>query len=260
MTVAHLAAKDEQHRVASLTLAVNALDMGQAGAGAAFLDDLSGNSAMADSKRRGYLPGASLAETFAWMRPNDMVWGYWVNNYLLGQKPPPFDILFWNGDQTNMPAALHRDFVEQGLENSLIDPGALEVLGTPLDLGKITVDTYVIAGIGDHLIPWQSAYRTTQLLGSEHARFVLSTSGHIAAMVNPPGNEKANFKAAEENPKRPKQWLEASETVEGSWWPDWTDWLGERSGDERPAPDALGSKRHPAQEDAPGTYVLAAAV
>src|SRR4051794_24093047 len=253
--VGHLAATDRQDRIATLTLGVNAIDMAGAGAGAAFLDDISGTTAMAESRRRGYLRGESLAEVFAWMRPNDMIWGYWVNNYLLGQKPPPFDILFWNGDQTNMPAALHRDFVEQGLENSLVKPEGMTVLGTPVDLGKITVPVYLVAGIADHLVPWQSAYKTTQLMASKDVRFVLSTSGHIAAMVNPPGNPKANFRANAEHPKRPKAWLEQSETVEGSWWPDWTAWLTERSGEERDAPAAFGSERHAPLEDAPGSSV-----
>src|SRR3954453_4151270 len=120
-----------------------------------------------------------------------------------------------------MPAALHRDFVGQGLENSLVKPEGMTVLGTPVDLGKITVPVYLVAGIADPLVPWQSAYKTTQLVGSQDVRFVLSTSGHIAAMVNPPGNPKANFKASAEHPKRPTAWLEQSGTVEGSWVAAW---------------------------------------
>src|SRR3954453_23582278 len=126
-----------------------------------------------------------------------------------------------------MPAALHRDFVEQGLENSLVKPEGMTVLGTPVDLGKITVPVYLVAGIAGHLVPWQSAYKTTQLVASEDVRFVLSTSGHIEAIANPPGNPKANFRANAEGRKRPKAWLEQSETVEASWWPDWTAWLTE---------------------------------
>ena len=155
--------------------------------------------AVADSARRGYLSGRSLAGVFAWLRPNDLVWNYWVNNYLLGKDPPAFDILFWNSDTTNLAAGLHRDFMQLTVENSMVEPGEMEVLGTPIDLSKITVDSYVVAGIGDHIIPWESAYRTTQLFGSD-PRFVLSTSGHIAAMVNPPGNEKASFRIAKKQP------------------------------------------------------------
>jgi polyhydroxyalkanoate synthase len=254
MVLGHLAATGEQDRVASLTLGVNVLDQTQAGTGGALLDDISGAAAMAESARKGYLSGESLAEMFAWMRPNDMVWGYWVNNYLLGQPPPPWDVLYWNSDQTNMPAALHRDFVQMGLDNSLAEPGGVEVLGTPIDLLAVTVDSYLVAGIADHISPWQNAYRSTHLLGSE-PRFVLSTSGHIVAMVNPPGNEKAGFKTNDDYPEDPEAWLKGASTREGSWWPDWTDWLGERSGGERDAAREAGGEGLPVLGEAPGTYV-----
>ncbi len=122
--------------------------------------------ALSESHRRGYLDGRALAGVFAWLRPNDLVWNYWVNNYLLGKDPPPFDILYWNADTTNMPAALHRDFVEIALSNALARPGERDVLGTGVDLEAITVDSYVVAGIADHISPWESCYRTTGLLGS----------------------------------------------------------------------------------------------
>ena len=254
MVAGHLAAKGDQKRLAGLILTVNVLDTSGAGQGDALLDDMSGALAMVESARKGYLSGKSLAELFAWMRPNDMIWGYWVNNYLLGQPPPAWDILYWNNDTTNMPAAVHRDFVQLGLENKLAEPGGVEVLGTPIDLSKITVDAYLVAGIADHISPWDSAYKTTQLLGSD-PRFVLSTSGHIVAMVNPPGNDKANFKTSEENPPDPEQWLKKATTHEGTWWPHWTDWLGERSGEEREAPREPGNDGHPVLGEAPGTYV-----
>lgn len=254
MVLGHLAATGAQERIAGLVLAVNVLDTSQGDSAEALLDELTGGLAMVESARKGYLSGKSLAELFAWMRPNDMVWGYWVNNYLLGQPPPAWDVLYWNSDQTNMPAALHRDFVQLGLENGLTQPGAVEVLGTPVDLSDIDVDTYMIAGIADHISPWESAYRTTQLLRSE-PRFVLSTSGHIVAMVNPPGKDKANYKVNDSNPADPGEWLKSATTHEGSWWPDWTGWLGERSGKEREAPSEQGSSAHPVLGEAPGTYV-----
>ncbi len=151
---------------------------------------------------------------FAWLRPNDLIWNYWVSNYLMGKTPPAFDILFWNADATNLPAALHRDFLELALDNSLTKPGAATVLGTPIDLSKITVDSYVVAGIADHITPWQNAYRTANLLGSD-PRFVLSTSGHIAALVNPPGNEKASFRINDELPEEPEAWLKSASTDAG---------------------------------------------
>ena len=158
--------------------------------------------AAAASRARGYLDGRSLAEVFAWLRPNDLIWNYWVNNYLLGRKPPPFDILFWNADTTRMTAGLHRDFLQLGVTNALTRPGSATMLGSPVDLSLIDRDTYLVAGVTDHICPWQSCYRSTQLMSGQY-RFVLSTSGHIAAMVNPPGNEKASYQVADDSPGRP---------------------------------------------------------
>jgi polyhydroxyalkanoate synthase len=251
----HLAAKGEADRVAGLTLAVCVLDTDRAGTTGALVDDTVAAAAVADSAQRGYLDGKALAGVFAWLRPNDLIWNYWVNNYLLGRDPPAFDILYWNADTTRMPAALHRDFIEVSLENPLTRSGELEVLGTPIDLKQVTTDAYIVAGIADHITPWQNAYRTTQMLGSE-PRFVLSTSGHIAAMVNPPGNEKASFQVHERNPETAEEWLQGAHKRRGTWWEDWSDWLGERSGATKTARRTLGDKRFKAQAPAPGAYVL----
>jgi hypothetical protein len=179
---------------------------------------------------------------FAWLRPNDLIWNYWVNDYLLGRKPPPFDILFWNADTTRMTAALHRDFLQMGVTNGLARPGGVTMLGSPVDLAAVDRDTYLVAGITDHLCPWQSCYRSTQLL-SGSKRFVLSTSGHIAAMVNPPGNEKARYQEGQDCPEDPQEWLRRAENCHGSWWPDYTSWLAERSGEDIAAPTELGHER-----------------
>jgi polyhydroxyalkanoate synthase len=253
---AHMAARDELDRLAGLTLAVCVLDNARAGTTGAFLDRRVASLAVADSARRGYLDGRSLAGVFAWLRPNDLIWNYWVNNYLLGKDPPAFDILYWNADTTNLPAGLHRDFVQLSLENSLVHPGALKALGTEIDLSRITVDTYLVAGISDHITPWQNCYRSTQLVGSK-PRFVLSTSGHIAAMVNPPGNERASYQTGESNPESADEWLENAAKRRGTWWADWLAWLGERSGGERPAPRELGGAGYDPLGPAPGDYVLA---
>jgi polyhydroxyalkanoate synthase len=221
----------------------------------AMLDEASAALAIADSARRGYLDGRALAEVFAWLRPNDLVWNYWVSNYLLGQDPPAFDILYWNADTTNMPAGLHRDFVRLALENALVRPGGATVLGTPVDLSAITVDSYVVAGVADHITPWTSCYRSVALLGTR-PRFVLSTSGHIAAIVNPPGNAKASFRVNDALPPDPDEFLAGATMLPGSWWEDWTAWLGERSGPEREAPASLGGDGHPPLAAAPGTYVM----
>jgi polyhydroxyalkanoate synthase subunit PhaC len=254
MLLAHLAATGGLDRVSALSLAVTVLDWSKAGTVSALMDEESVKAATEKSRKKGYLDGAQLAEVFAWLRPNDLVWNYWVNNYLQGKPPPNFDILFWNADTTRMSAALHRDFIDIAIGNALTEPGKVTMLGTPVDLSTVTVDSYVTAGIADHLCPWQSCYRSTQLLGGD-SRFILSTSGHIASLVNPPGNPKSTFQVAGSTPADPQEWLAAAETVQGSWWPDYLTWLGERSGDEVPAPTTLGGELEPLA-DAPGTYVF----
>ncbi len=254
MVAAHLAHTGQQDRIAALTLMVTVLDQARAGLAGAIIDERTARLAAASSRARGYLDGGSLAEVFAWLRPNDLVWNYWVNNYLLGRKPPPFDILFWNADTTRMTAGLHRDFLEMGAANALTRPGGATMLGSPVDLAAVDRDSYIVAGITDHICPWQSCYRSTQLLGGR-LRFLLSTSGHIAAMVNPPGNDKARYQLAKECPEDPQEWLRRAETCHGSWWPDYADWLAERCGEETAAPGELGGGGLVPVGDAPGTYI-----
>jgi polyhydroxyalkanoate synthase len=178
-----------------------------------------------------------------------------VNNYLLGRKPPAFDVLYWNADTTRMPARLHADLVDVALNNRLARAGAATVLGTPVDLMQVDVDGYIVAGIADHITPWQNCYRTTALLGGD-TRFVLSTSGHIAALVNPPGNPKATYRLNPQNPSEPGDWLSSAGTEKASWWPDFVDWLSQRSGPDRRAPRRLGGRGFAPLVEAPGTYVL----
>ena len=256
MLMSVLTDRGEADRVAGLTLAVTVLDQSRAGLASAAMDERVAAAAIAASASRGYLDGRALAEVFAWLRPNDLIWNYWVNNYLQGRDPAAFDVLFWNADTTRMPAALHRDFVELGLGNGLTHPGATTMLGTAVDLGKIGVPSYVVAGIADHICPWQSCYRTTQLLGGDN-RFVLSTSGHIASIVNPPGNPKATYQVNDSSPPDPEQWLRTATTAQGSWWPDLVTWLTERGGRLRNAPSELGGAGLAPLDPAPGTYVFA---
>jgi polyhydroxyalkanoate synthase len=255
ITAAHLAATGQLGRLAALGLAVTVLDNAGAGTPAALADRRLAAAATAMSRRRGYLDGRALAEVFAWLRPDDLIWNYWVNNYLLGRKPPAFDILFWNADTTRMSAKLHADFVDLAMENHLVTPGAMTVLGQPVDLSRVEADAYVVAGIADHLTPWQNCYRSTQLLGGD-SRFILSTSGHIAALVNPPGNPKASYQTSKDNPADAQQWLRTAETQQGSWWPDMVAWLGERCGAEKRAPSRLGGGGLRPLVEAPGTYVF----
>ena len=256
MVGAHLSATGQLDQVASLCLGVTLLDMTEAGTTVSLMDEGSAKASMLASRARGYMDGRTLAEVFAWLRPNDLIWTYWVNNYLQGKPPPPFDILYWNADTTRMPAALHRNFIEIAMGNALTKPGAASMLGSPVDLSRVDVDSYVVAGIDDHISPWPSAYRATQLLGSGNIRFVLSNSGHIAAMVNPPSNPKATYRLAPGNPPDHREWLAQAETVQGSWWPDYTTWLADRSGDMKEAPSKLGSAKFRPLGPAPGTYVF----
>jgi polyhydroxyalkanoate synthase subunit PhaC len=254
MVAAHLQETGRLAEVASLCLGVTVLDQAKAGTAGAMIDETTANAAMAVSRARGYLDGRALAEVFAWLRPDDLIWNYWVNNYLQGKAPPAFDILSWNADTTRLPAALHAGFIRLAVANALTVPDAATMLGSPVDLSKVDTDSYVVAGIADHLCPWQSCYRTTQLLGGQ-VTFVLSTSGHIASMVNPPGNPKATFQVAAGSPADPREWLASAETVGGSWWPHYSAWLATRSGGRRKARARLGRKGYEVLCAAPGTYV-----
>ncbi|MCW2695972.1 MAG: phaA [Modestobacter sp.] len=254
MVLAHLATTGRQDRIASAAFAVTVLDQARAGTVGAFLDEKAAKAAARASERKGYLDGATLAEVFAWLRPNDLIWNYWVNNYLQGKPPAAFDILYWNADTTRMAAALHRGFLELAVHNALTRPGRATMLGSPVDLSAVTVDAYVIAGIADHLCPWQSCYATTQLLGGD-TRFVLSTSGHIASLVNPPTNPRSTWRTAEKNPPDAAEWLAAAHTEKGSWWTDYSRWVGERSGEQVDAPEHPGGDL-PVLGEAPGTYVF----
>jgi polyhydroxyalkanoate synthase len=253
---AHLADRGEPERVAGIMLGVCVIDSERAGMASAFMSREVAAASVADVARRGYLDGRALQGVFAWLRPNDLIWSYVVNNYLLGKQPPAFDILYWNADTTNLPAALHRDLAELALTNALAEPGGLTLLGTPIDLGEVRTDAYIVAGIADHITPWESCYRTTQLLGGE-SRFVLSTSGHVAALVNPPGNPKATYRTGGgPHPPQAEAWLEASRKQAGTWWADWDAWLAERSGPQRKAPASLGAEGFEPSGPAPGTYVF----
>lgn len=252
---AHLANVGELERVASLTLGVCVIDNEQANVVNAWVGPRAVKLAKAASARKGYLDGSELASVFLWLRPNDLIWPYLVNNWMLGKEPPAFDLLYWNADVTRMPAALHAQFIDIAAENRAREPGGVTVLGAPIDFSRVTVDSYLVAGIADHIAPWQNCYRTTQLLGGTK-RFVLSTSGHIAAIVNPPGNDRATFRTAEEQtPADPEEWLAASSVNRGTWWTDWDAWLEKHSDALKSAPKRLGNRRFPPVASAPGEYV-----
>jgi polyhydroxyalkanoate synthase len=207
------------------------------------------------SRLRGMVDGHELARMFAWMRPNDLVWNYWVNNYLLGNQPPAFDILYWNADTTRLPAGLHGDYLDLYFTNPFVNAGKLALNGRTVDMSRIKVDSYVVAGVTDHITPWKGVHKTAQIMG-EGTTFVLSNSGHLQSLLNPPTNAKASFMIGTVSPAGPDAFVAAAETRKGSWWLDWRDWLLARSGEEVAAPTSLGSERHPVLAPAPGTYVF----
>ncbi|UVJ44380.1 class II poly(R)-hydroxyalkanoic acid synthase [Pseudomonas sp. LS1212] len=249
----HYAALGEK-KVNALTLLVSVLDTTLDSDVALFVDEQTLESAKRHSYQAGVLEGSEMAKVFAWMRPNDLIWNYWVNNYLLGNQPPAFDILFWNNDTTRLPAAFHGDLIDMFKTNPLTRPDALEVCGTPIDLKQVTSDIYSLAGTNDHITPWKSCYNSAKLFGGK-VEFVLSNSGHIQSILNPPGNPKARYMTNSEMPEQAQEWQENSNKHTDSWWLHWQAWQAERSGKLKKAPTILGNKNFPAGEAAPGTYV-----
>jgi polyhydroxyalkanoate synthase len=249
----HLAAQDDD-RVRAASFAVTLLDFDSRAALGAFSAPRLLELAQKNSRRAGIISGRQLGNVFSWMRPDDLVFNYWVSNYLMGEPPPVFDILAWNADSTNLPARLHADFLGIFKNNTLCKPGAVEVLGTPVDLSRITIPTFVTGAITDHLTPWKGCYRTTELVNGP-STFVLSNAGHIASLVNPPGNPKATFYINGESGANPDAWFKSATKRPGTWWEVWAGWTIERSGDEVPAPARLGSSAHPPLQQAPGLYV-----
>jgi polyhydroxyalkanoate synthase len=249
----HLAAVGD-YRVHSMSYAVTLLDFGLRAPVTAF----SGRGLVAfagrRSRRKGIITSRQMGSAFTWLRPDDLVFNYWVNNYLMGDKPPAFDILAWSADGTNLPGVLHGQFLDIFRDNLLTRPGRLSVLGTPLHLQNITVPTFVTGAVADHLTPWKGCYKTTRLLGGP-STFVLSYSGHIASLVNPPGNPKAHYWTGGTPGADPGQWLAGADRQQGSWWEAWADWVTARADERQPQPENLGSERHPVLCPAPGLYV-----
>jgi polyhydroxyalkanoate synthase len=252
-TASHLAATGDD-RLRTASFGVTLLDFETPAAIGLFDSRPVVSTARRQSARKRVLEGPSLGSVFSWLRPNDLVWNYWVNNYLMGDEPPTFDILAWNNDATNLPAALHSQFLDIFTDNVLA-AGKTEVLGTAVDLGRIELDTYVTGALTDHLTPWKGCYRTTQLVGGD-STFILSNAGHIASLVNPPGNPKAHYFAGPPPGEDPDRWRAGAEERRGTWWEDWAGWVIDRSDGERKAPARLGSRRHKPIVPAPGSYVL----
>jgi polyhydroxyalkanoate synthase len=252
----HLASRG-QKTVNAATLMVAVLDNTAQSQLGLFTTPEAVEMAKQNSMAKGVLEGEEIGRVFAWMRPNDLVWNFWVNNYLLGKAPPAFDILYWNNDTTRLPAKLHGQLLDIFKDNLFTKPRALNVLGTPVDLSEVTCDTYVMAGMTDHITPWRGVYNTARAFGG-NTRYVLSSSGHIQSLINPPGNPKAKFFCNADLPEDADAWLAGAQPHADSWWDDWRQWLAERSGELRAAPKTLGNRRHKRLADAPGAYVLEA--
>lgn len=253
LLLGHLAAIGDK-RIHSGTLLVTMLDSGEASMTGMFTTEENVRAACLRSSQSGVLDAASLGRTFAWLRPNDLVWHYWVNNYLMGKSPEPFDILYWNADSTNLPARLHAGFLDLLLHNPLLGSGQIEVLGTPVDLRAVENDMFLVAGMTDHICSWRAVYHAAQLFGGR-TEFVLNSSGHVQSLVCPPNNFKAKYFTNPRLEATPEQWLASATEHKGTWWDHWLEWLERRSGELRPAPEAMGSGKLPPLCPAPGTYV-----
>lgn len=250
----YLQAKKQLRKINSSTYLVSLLDSQTDSPAMLFADEQTLEAAKRHSYQRGVLDGREMARVFAWMRPNDLIWNYWINNYLLGKQPPAFDILYWNNDNTRLPAALHADFLDFFKINPFKHPGGMEVCGMPIDLKKIKVDSFSVGGINDHITPWRAVYRSSQLLGGKR-RFVLSNSGHIQSILNPPSNPKANYYENLTLCADPLDWRAEAQHIQGSWWTPWLEWIQQRAGERRDTLKTIGNQTYPAMEAAPGTYV-----
>ena len=240
---------------ASVTLLTTMLDFSDAGDLAVYVDDAYVRQREQDFARGGVLRGKELALTFSSLRANDLIWNYVVNNYLKGATPEAFDLLYWNSDSTNLPGAMFVYYIRNTyLENNLRCPGRLTMCGERIDLSRVTVPAYILATREDHIVPWKTAYESTQLLGGD-IRFVLAGSGHIAGVINPPAKKRRNHWTNTAVPKDAAAWLDSATSQVGSWWPDWINWLAGHAGAQTPAPAAAGNANYPPLEPAPGRYV-----
>ncbi|HET6185107.1 MAG TPA: class I poly(R)-hydroxyalkanoic acid synthase [Acetobacteraceae bacterium] len=252
-TLAYMAAKGDD-RIKTATFFVTLMDFAEAGELGVFIDEEQLRALEDKMNKRGYLEGSEMATTFNMLRANDLIWSFVVNNYLLGNEPFPFDLLYWNADSTRMPARMHSFYLRKMYqENLLREPGGIELAGVPIDLRKVKTPAYFLSTREDHIAPWRSTYRGTQLLSGER-RFVLAASGHIAGVVNPPGSGKYGHWVNEALPPEPEEWLKGATEMAGSWWPDWHRWITAHDKAMVPARKPGDGKLKPI-EDAPGSYV-----
>ena len=251
-TLAYLASKN-QNRVASATFFVSLLDFSQPGELGVFIDEAQVENLERKMNERGYLEGSEMAGTFNLLRANDLVWSFVVNNYLLGKDPFPFDLLYWNADSTRMPARMHSFYLRNMyIRNAMGKPGAIELAGVPIDLSKVTLPSYFISTVEDHIAPWKTTYKGSKYL-SGPVRFVLGGSGHIAGIVNPPAAKKYHYWTNDAQPATADEWFASAKQHPGSWWEDWQRWIDPHGGGKAPA-RVPGEGAVKAIEDAPGSY------
>ena len=257
-TMAVLAAKRKKP-FATATFFTTLLDFSDPGELGVFIDESQIQQHEHKLKEGGVMPGKQLASTFSMLRANDLIWSYVVNNYLKGKTPPPFDILYWNGDSTNMTAAMYTWYLRNMyLENNLVKPGVIELCGVKIDLGKIDCPVYFLSAIEDHIAPWKTTFTGTELVTGD-VEFVLAASGHVAGVINPANKNKRHFWKDGELGKGADHWLETAEEVPGSWWNHWDAWIKSNGDKTVAAATELGTKAYPELEPAPGSFVLAKA-
>jgi polyhydroxyalkanoate synthase len=253
-TLAYMDARGDD-RFTSATYFVALTDFAEPGELSVFIDEDQLHSLDERMKSHGFLEGSDMAATFNMLRANDLIWSFVVNNYLLGKEPFPFDLLYWNSDSTRMPREMHRFYLRNMYqENKLVVPGGISLLGLPIDLSRIKVPSFILSTKEDHIAPWKSTYAATQLYKGP-VKFVLAASGHIAGVVNPPGQGKYGHWESTAVPRSPDDWLEGAAFDQDSWWPTWEKWVSEFSGGDVPARHPGDGKLKPL-EDAPGSYVL----
>jgi polyhydroxyalkanoate synthase subunit PhaC len=260
-TLAHMAARGDE-RIRTATYFVTMTDFEEAGELGVFIDEEQLRSLEDRMQKRGFLEGSEMAGTFNMLRANDLIWSFVVNNYLLGQEPFPFDLLYWNDDSTRMPARMHSFYLRRMYQqNDLVKPqghpNAITLLGEPIDLRRIKVPSYLISTREDHIAPWKSTYKATQIYNGP-IRFVLAASGHIAGIVNPPDSGKYSHWINENLPPTPDEWFAGATELAGSWWPDWQRWVSSQAPEKVPA-RIPGKGKLKAIEDAPGSYVTVTA-
>jgi polyhydroxyalkanoate synthase len=252
-TLAYMASKKD-NRIKSATFFVTMMDFEEAGELGVFIDEEQLSALEEKMNKRGYLEGSEMATTFNMLRANDLIWSFVVNNYLLGNDPFPFDLLYWNADSTRMPARMHSFYLRKMYQQNLLSkPNGISLAGVPVDLGRIRTPAYFLSTREDHIAPWKSTYRGTQLLGGPK-RFVLAASGHIAGVVNPPDGGKYSHWINPDLPADPEEWFKGATEIAGSWWPDWQRWVTALGKEQVPA-RVPGDGRLKPIEDAPGSYV-----